>query len=641
MVDNNTAMILCSVLGLIVLLGITVLIRHCNNKDYDEMRLNAPLIEMEKHDRHEAATRYRLSQSIGSMSPETVESNNALGSAERPTLARRPARRVASTTSRTLHSVRSAVAPWTAPSPLSRAASTLPASPRVRFGLGKNNGMVQGLPSCLSRLLRVAFSRRKEWVRKVDVDGNPFWFRGDGADVRFPGFVASFKTATTAPVAESGERALVTDTLLAEAKSLRMEIVDASKTNAGEFPLGSQLDSPSHLQEVIAMASSEFPVKYASFAAKAAAMMAPFKKQMLQFRVGRRYLLEQSLENVSCLDAAHTSVDLKVKFLGEKSAIGSNFHAEWFLKLSELLANPSAGVFTCTNPSDQTFSLNANSRRELGDDHLTFFYGAGRLLGRGLLQGSLWGFHLSLPLLKQLLGQPVSFSDLQFSDPETYKSMFWILENNVDALALDFSIVQAAGQDGAEPEIVDLIPNGRTIAVTEANKLQYLERKFQYMVFESVESQLYAFLKGVYEVVPQDVLMALDAEELDFVLCGSDVIDVDDWETQAKYTETLQGHPSKKWFWQLLRTMPLEHKRCVLHLATGHSRVPIGGFAALTNYSGHRAPFTLDGVEMAVSNMIRGQPCFNRLELPTFVRKSDLKTHLDAIIEHYAFVQAQ
>lgn len=58
MVDNNTAMILVSVFGLLALLGITVMIRYCNNKDYDEMRLNAPLIEMEKHNRHEAATRY-------------------------------------------------------------------------------------------------------------------------------------------------------------------------------------------------------------------------------------------------------------------------------------------------------------------------------------------------------------------------------------------------------------------------------------------------------------------------------------------------------------------------------------------------------------------------------------------------------
>lgn len=73
MVDNNTAMILCSVFGLIALLGITVLIRHCNNKDYDEMRLNAPLIEMEKHDRHEAATRYDDQSVVHESS-----SNNAL-----------------------------------------------------------------------------------------------------------------------------------------------------------------------------------------------------------------------------------------------------------------------------------------------------------------------------------------------------------------------------------------------------------------------------------------------------------------------------------------------------------------------------------------------------------------------------------
>ncbi|KAJ0407645.1 hypothetical protein P43SY_010186 [Pythium insidiosum] len=59
----------------------------------------------------------------------------------------------------------------------------------------------------------------------------------------------------------------------------------------------------------------------------------------------------------------------------------------------------------------------------LGDNHLGHFFATGRFLGRALLEGNVTGFHLALPLLKIILGQPVSLSDLEFFDPETYRNL--------------------------------------------------------------------------------------------------------------------------------------------------------------------------------------------------------------------------
>lgn len=72
--------------------------------------------------------------------------------------------------------------------------------------------------------------------------------------------------------------------------------------------------------------------------------------------------------------------------------------------------------------------------------------------------------HLALPMLKHLLGVPISFFDLEFIDGEVYRNLMWLKENTgVEALCLDFSVVQEHA--GGETQIIDLKENGRNIEV--------------------------------------------------------------------------------------------------------------------------------------------------------------------------------
>jgi hypothetical protein len=303
---------------------------------------------------------------------------------------------------------------------------------------------------------------------------------------------------------------------------------------------------------------------------------------------------------------------------------------ESFNQVSELVARPGAGLFKCVSKADQTFYLNPASENDLGTDHLTFFFAAGRLLGRGLLEGNLWGFHLSLLLLKIILGLPVSVEDLEYFDSELYKNLVWLTEHdNVESLGLTFSGME---QMGDELVVVDLVPNGRNIAVMDANKREYIERKFKYTLFECVAPQLYAFLKGIYEVVPQHLLFLFDAEELDYVLCGADEIDFNDWKSNSKYTPGLHEHPALKHFWNVVEKMPLEYQKRLLHFVTGSSRVPLGGFSELTNYAGHQCPFTLKAISFTVTRIVRAHSCFNRLDLPLFTTQKDMKNALYTIL---------
>ncbi|KAF1336322.1 Nadh dehydrogenase iron-sulfur protein 7, partial [Globisporangium splendens] len=134
--------------------------------------------------------------------------------------------------------------------------------------------------------------------------------------------------------------------------------------------------------------------------------------------------------------------------------------------------------------------------------------------------------------------------------------MLWVRENRgVGMLGLDFSGTEKRGDTILA---VDLIENGWNIEVTDENNELYPERQFRYLLFGSVSSQLYVFLKGVYEVIPHGLLMLFDSEEFDYLLRGSDDIDIDDWVTNTKCSSNLRGHKVLQWSWELVRDMSNE-----------------------------------------------------------------------------------
>ncbi|KAL3668305.1 hypothetical protein V7S43_006398 [Phytophthora oleae] len=79
--------------------------------------------------------------------------------------------------------------------------------------------------------------------------------------------------------------------------------------------------------------------------------------------------------------------------------------------------------------------------------------------------------------------------------------------------------------------------------------------------------------------------------------------------------------------------MPNEYRRRLLQFATGSSRVPLGGFAALTSYDGRLCPFTLKSVPLVGDGFIHSHACFNRLDLPLHVVREELKAVLYAMLE--------
>lgn len=145
-----------------------------------------------------------------------------------------------------------------------------------------------------------------------------------------------------------------------------------------------------------------------------------------------------------------------------------------------------------------------------------------------------------------MLGKAVDHNDLESIDPEYHKSLVWMLENDIDGiLDLTFSVER---DDFGVTEVVDLVPDGRNVAVTNENKAEYVRLIADQRLSTEIKDQIgvrahsakergqladpvrrQALLKGLYEVVPKDLLKIFSERELELLISGLPEIDVDEW----------------------------------------------------------------------------------------------------------------
>jgi len=93
---------------------------------------------------------------------------------------------------------------------------------------------------------------------------------------------------------------------------------------------------------------------------------------------------------------------------------------------------------------------------------------------------------------------------LEDFDNNLYVGLNWCLQpsSDVDALYETFSTSE---DYFGRTEIIDLVPGGRDLDLTNDNKEYYVERKAYYHLYKSVQQQMDAFLGGFYEIIPREL----------------------------------------------------------------------------------------------------------------------------------------
>ena len=215
----------------------------------------------------------------------------------------------------------------------------------------------------------------------------------------------------------------------------------------------------------------------------------------LQLAVRREQVFLDSFKSLYFKSAEEMKYGkLSIRFHGEEGVDAGGVTREWFQVLSRQMFNPDYALFIPVASDRTTFHPNRLS--SINQEHLMFFKFIGRIIGKALYEGRVLDCHFSRAVYKRILGKPVSVKDMETLDLDYYKSLLWMLENDItDIITETFSLeTEAFGVT----QVVDLIENGRNVPVTEENKHEYVRLVVEYRLTGSVQEQLEHFLKGSY-----------------------------------------------------------------------------------------------------------------------------------------------
>ncbi|GMM34684.1 E3 ubiquitin-protein ligase [Saccharomycopsis crataegensis] len=312
-----------------------------------------------------------------------------------------------------------------------------------------------------------------------------------------------------------------------------------------------------------------------------------------------------------------------ISFKGEAGVDAGGVTREWYQVLARQIFNPDYALFVPVPSDESTFHPNRTSW--VNSEHLSFFKFVGRIIGKAIFDGQVLDAHFSRAVYKCLLGKPVSLKDMETLDLDYAKSLKWMLENDItDIIVENFSLET---EDYGEHKIVDLIPGGRDIPVTEENKQEYVKKVVEYRLQVSVKDQLDSFLEGFFQIIPKDLISIFDEQELELLISGLPDIDVDDWKNNANYNNYSPSTPVIQWFWRAVKSFDNEQKAKLLQFVTGTSKVPLQGFVALAGVNGNHK-FSIHRDYGSLERLPSAHTCFNQLDLPAYESYEQLRGSL-------------
>ncbi|CAI4227822.1 unnamed protein product [Auanema sp. JU1783] len=367
--------------------------------------------------------------------------------------------------------------------------------------------------------------------------------------------------------------------------------------------------------------------------------------------VARNRIVEDGYRQLSMLSDKAMKNVIRVKFVNqqglEEAGIDQDGVFKEFLEMTiKHVFNPSLNLFMSTSSGVLYPSLTSF----VHEDHIDLFQFIGRMLGKAVFEGIVVDVQLAPVLLAAVLGgrRLCAFDELYQLDPELYKNLTFVkrYEGDISDLSLTFSI----NEDLLGKVVTtDLIPGGRTITVTNENKIDYIHRMAYHRVFGQTRNQCKAFVNGIQSILRTQWLSLFAPHEIQYLISGQTCdIDIADLKKHVQYYGGFHGsHRLIKWLWDIVENeFSAEERRLFLKFVTSCSRPPLLGFSYL------EPPFSIRCVEVSddhdtgdtLGSVVRGflalrrsqsvtrlptaSTCFNLLKLPNYNKKSVLLSKL-------------
>lgn len=335
----------------------------------------------------------------------------------------------------------------------------------------------------------------------------------------------------------------------------------------------------------------------------------------LRIRVRRDQVFQDSYHQLRMRSASEMKGRLHVQFIGEEGIDAGGVTREWYALLARKIFDANHALFVKSAAKSATYQPNVVSY--VNEDHLGVFKFAGRVFGKAILDGQLLDAYFTRAFYKHLLGVKPSFSDVEALDPDLHSSLTWVLNN--DPAVLDMTM-SAEHTEFGTTDVVDLIPNGRNIPVTNANKSEYVRLITDLRLTKAIRRQIDAFLSGFRELIPAADLTMFNEVELELLMAGLPDIDVADLKANVEYTGYTRSSAQVDWFWTFVSQLGREDLARLVMFVTGTSKIPIEGFAALQGMNGPQK-FHIHRVSCASGPFFplpSAHTCFNTLDLPQY-----------------------
>lgn len=344
----------------------------------------------------------------------------------------------------------------------------------------------------------------------------------------------------------------------------------------------------------------------------------------LRLVINRDRIFYDSYAQLSKKTGSQLRGRLTIKFNGEEGVDAGGVQREWYNELSKEIFNPNYALFI---PAANGYAYQPSPFSTVNTEHLSYFKFIGKMFGRALLDGNLMDAHFTRSFYKHMTGTPLNYTDLEDYDPDYFKNIKWILENDVTGLELDFTYER---EIFGTKQLINLKPEGAKILVTNENKSEYVRLICEQKLTEEIRPQIKSFLEGLNSVIPAHLIKMFDPKELELMFSGMPEIDLQDLKDNTDYNGYHPSSPVIKFFWEVMHEFDESMKAGFLQFVTGTSKVPVEGFGHLRGMGGihkfniHKA---FDTAKLPTSHT-----CMNQLDLPNYETKVEMKEKLTKAI---------
>ena len=345
-----------------------------------------------------------------------------------------------------------------------------------------------------------------------------------------------------------------------------------------------------------------------------------------QIEVNRNNILNSSMEKIDNVDLFK---ELKINFAGELCYDAGGIFREWFTILFKSLESDKLKLFIVSESNDFSYIINPFLKHN--QENFKYFTFIGKLIGKALLDNITINVCFNKLIYKMILQEDIIFDDLTFIDNPLHSSLQNLKEiystggsdDFYEGLGIYYSVDME--DTNRKKHSIDLVDNGVDKPVSNIN--DYINKRISLLkgIYEPFVSKI---RESLFKLIPKDVIQKFTSDELELLINGRPYIDIEEWRMFTDYKEPYNNnHRVINWFWEILNELSQKELSNLLMFSTGASRVPFGGFVALESNRGTVSKFTIQSspYEKGKKNFVKAHTCFNRLDIPIFDNKNELK----------------